>query len=395
MKRLAILVSYSGEGGVERVVNLLAGEFASEVAVDLLTIKFRGPHVRHVPDQVRLIHLRSQHAMTAVAEIAEYLDEYRPDALLVAKDRAGRAAIRAARHASHRVPVWLQLHTNVSQSLEGRDALTRWLRLRAMRRLYPLATGIVAVSHGVRDDLVALCRLPAEKVHVIHNPVIPRDLDQRADEPAPHPWLADKTLPVVMGMGRLTRQKDFATLLRAFAKLRERTPARLVVLGEGADRAALQAQAEALGIADRLLMPGFQSNPYAWLSRADLFVLSSAWEGFGCALAEALALGIPCVSTDCPSGPSEILDRGRYGPLVAVGDCTALAQAMRETLARALPADVLRASVAGFHCSIAARQYLRLLGLVDAPPVVPQAHSAAAASAMRPRLAGWPAPMRA
>jgi len=387
-KRLAILISYSGEGGVERVMNLLAGEFGQSLTVDLLTIKFRGPHVRQVPDNVRLVHLRSQHASTAVAEIAAYLDEYRPDALLVAKDRAGRAALRAARQTRHRVPVWLQLHTNPSRSLQERDALTRWLRQRAMRRLYPRAAGVIAVSKGVRDDLVSLCGLSPERVHVIYNPVVPQDLARRAAEPAPHPWLADKSQPVVMGMGRLTRQKDFPTLLRAFTELQSQRPSRLILLGEGADRSALQAQVEQLGIADRVLLPGFQANPYAWLARADLFVLSSIWEGFGCALAEALALGVPCVSTDCPSGPSEILDGGRYGRLVAVGDDSAMARAMHETLARAPPPEFLRASVARFHSAVSADQYLSLLGL-SGPRVEIQSLPGAVSGRAVPGT-GWP-----
>lgn len=363
MRRLAILVSYSGSGGVERVVNLLAGELAKSVPVDLLTIKFKGPHTAQIPANVRLIRLKSTHAHRATGEIADYLRSERPALLLAAKDRAGRAAIAARDRSGVDVPVWLQLHTNMSKSLAQVPWLFRGLRLRAMKRDYARADGIVAVSGGVRDDLIALCGLDPARISVIHNPAVPMDLDKRAAEDVHDPWLSDPSCPLIMGMGRLTAQKDFATLIRAFARLRAQKPLRLVILGEGALRRELEAQISALGLAESVRLPGFVANPYAWLRHANLFVLSSRWEGFGNVLAEALALGIPCVSTDCPSGPAEILQQGAVGPLVPVGDDALLADAMSRVLHAPAPAAALKQAAAPFGADVAARLYLERLRL--------------------------------
>jgi glycosyltransferase involved in cell wall biosynthesis len=198
---------------------------------------------------------------------------------------------------------------------------------------------------------------------VIRNPVVTPDLDRLAAEPAAHPWLADASVPVLIGVGRLTRQKDFPTLLRAFARVRRDRAARLLILGEGRDRQALLDQARELGVAGDVGFPGFQTNPYAWLARARVFVLSSAWEGSPNALTEAMALGVPVVSTDCRSGPREVLDGGRLGPLVPVGDEEALAAAIVEALDRPVPAPVLKAAVHDYDARASARRYLAVLGL--------------------------------
>ena len=367
MKRLAVLLSFSGDGGVERMVTNLCGEFANHVQVDLLAIKAQGHHVSRIPSNVNLIRLKSKHSWTSVGEIARYLREAKPDAMLVAKDRAGRAAIKARRRVGADIPLWIRLGTNLSAALERKSAFNRWLRVAPMRRLYPLASGVIAVSEGVRQDTLAITGLPPERVRVIRNPVITPALETQAQEAVDHAWLLpreQRSEPVIMGMGRLTRQKDFPSLLRAFAALQAQRASRLILLGEGRDREALSALAQELGVADRLDFAGFQKNPYAWLAKADLFVLSSAWEGSPNALTEALALGIPSVSTRCPSGPNELLDEGRYGSLVEVGDHAALSRAMQQTLAHPLPSGTLRQAVDEYRVERSAATYLRTLGLL-------------------------------
>lgn len=370
MKRLGVFISFSGDGGVERMVTQLCAEFVQHVQVDLLALKLSGGHAQRIPPQVNLMRLEARHAWTSVGEVADYLRRVRPDALLVAKDRAGRAALAARRRAGVDVPVHIRLGTNLSAALEKRSAFSRWLRTWPMQRAYAQAASVIAVSEGVRQDTLRLTGLPASRVQVIRNPVITATLAQQAAAPVPHDWLRDKTAPVILGMGRLTRQKGFDTLLRAFARLQAQQPSRLIVLGEGPrpeDRARHEALARELGVAARVCWPGFQANPYAWLSRADLFALSSAWEGSPNALTEALALGVPCVSTDCPSGPAEILAGGRYGALVPVGDDAALAGAMARILAAPLPPEALRAAVAEYRADLSARRYLAHMGLIPDP----------------------------
>ncbi|MGB0955721.1 MAG: glycosyltransferase [Panacagrimonas sp.] len=364
-KRLAVLISLSGDGGVERMVLNLCAEFAKHVKVDLLALKLSGGHADRIPDGVNLIRLKSRHSSTCVGEVTSYLKQQRPDVLLAAKDRAGRAALKAAKRYGGNLPVFIRLGTNLSAALARKSAFNRWLRLAPMRRLYPSVCGVIAVSEGVRQDTVATTRLAAERIRVIRNPVITPSFESQAQAPPPHDWLVERSWPVVMGMGRLNQQKDFPSLLRAFAAMQRQIPSRLILLGEGSDRADLMALAESLGIAARFHLAGFQSNPYAWLSRADLFVLSSAWEGSPNALTEALALGIPSVSTDCPSGPDEILDGGRVGPLVPVADAAGLARAMIQTLREPPDARMLKEAVDEYRAPTSARRYLQYMGLIE------------------------------
>jgi glycosyltransferase involved in cell wall biosynthesis len=365
MKRLAVLISLSGEGGVERMVLNLVHAFAAvpELAVDLVLIRDESRHLRSLPANVRVVRLGVRHSALAVPAIARYLRRERPAALLAAKDRAGRAALLARGLSGVGTRVVVRLGTTLSEAIRDRSAPRRWLRYLPIRALYRHADAIVAVSAGVAADVLATARVPAELVRVVLNPVITPDLLRQAAAPVDHPWLADPAVPVVLGMGRLTRQKDFPTLLRAFAQARRRRPLRLIVLGEGRDRAQLAQLADREGIAADVDLAGFQANPYAWLARSRLFVLSSAWEGSPNALTEAMALGVPVVSTDCRSGPRELLEGGRFGPLVPVGDADALAAAMLDTLDHPLPPETLRAAVREYEAQTSARHYLRVLGL--------------------------------
>ena len=362
--RLAVLISFSGAGGVERMVlNLIEGLAARGLATDLLAIRADGAHLGNLPAKVRLLDLGVRHSGLVILPLARYLRRERPAALLVAKDRAIRAAAVARRLAGWDGRLVGRLGTNLTAALAGRARAPRWLRTAPMHWAYRRVDDIVAVSQGVAEDTRRITGLPAARVTVVRNPVVTPRLAELAAAPCPHPWLVSSAVPVILGAGRLTEQKDFATLLRAFARMQPIRPGRLVILGEGRLRGELERLADELGLGDSVALPGFAANPYAWMARAALFVLSSAWEGSPNVLTEALALGVPSVATDCPSGPRELLAGGRYGALVAVGDHVGLAEAMLATLEAPLPAGRLREAVADYTAEAAALGYLGALGL--------------------------------
>lgn len=363
---IPVLLSYSGDGGVERMMNaLIAGLLEAGHAVDVLVLQRRGGHFSDIPAGARVVPLWPRHAAFAVPSLARYLRRVRPPVLLAAKDRAGRAALRARARAGVDTRVVLRIGNTLSQSLAGRGWLRSLLRYWPIRRWYPRADAIVAVSQGVAEDVVVTSGVEPERVHVVRNPVVSPELDRLAEQEPDHPWLAGGGPPVVLGVGRLTRQKDFPTLLRAFVRLRERTDARLVILGEGEDRAALEALARELGVEDVTDFPGFVDNPYGWMRRVHVFVLSSAWEGSPNALTEALYLGTPVVATDCRSGPREVLADGRYGPLVPVGDAQAMAEAIERTLAAPLSPAALREAVIEYTRARSTGHYLEVMGLAS------------------------------
>ncbi|HEY8366975.1 MAG TPA: glycosyltransferase, partial [Bacteroidia bacterium] len=230
-----------------------------------------------------------------------------------------------------------------------------------MKLLYPSADAVIAVSEGVAKDLTQIIGLPAEKVKVIYNPVITPEIFKKAEEPIKHPWFAPGELPVILGVGRLTKQKDFVTLIRAFDIVRKEYPSRLVILGEGEERPKLEALVKELGLEQYVYMPGFEENPFKYMKHAAVFVLSSRWEGLPNVLIQALALGTPVVSTDCPSGPREILSAGKYGTLVPVGDYDALAKAIIINLKLKKERYMVREIVSLFMNEEICRKYIEVL----------------------------------
>jgi len=234
-----------------------------------------------------------------------------------------------------------------------------WVRSvpRLMRRLFHLADSVVVPSRGVADDVAAITGIPRERITVIYNPVYRPEVTELAEAPVDHPWLADGNEPIIMGAGKFKQQKDFPTLLRAFARVRAVRPARLIVLGEGEDEEALRQMADDLGIAADVDFPGQVDNPFAYYRRASVFVLSSLWEGLPNVLIEAMACGCPVISTDCPSGPCEILDGGRFGTLVPVGQADVMADAILATLGNPQSPGLLIARAREFSLDQAVRRF--------------------------------------
>jgi glycosyltransferase involved in cell wall biosynthesis len=227
----------------------------------------------------------------------------------------------------------------------------------ALRVLYPLADAVIAISGGVQKSLLEFVRLEASKIVVIHNPYT---RDPCGDPPAPADSITNRRHSIV-ACGRLQPQKDHSTLIVAFARLARRRDATLTLLGDGPLRLELEALAVREGVHDRVLFAGFQPHPQAWMRSADLFVHSSRWEGFGIVLLEALHAGCPIVATDCPGGVREVLDNGRFGVLVPVGDPASLADAMEAVLLKQVrlenPSDYLKR----FELDHVSREYVRIL----------------------------------
>jgi glycosyltransferase involved in cell wall biosynthesis len=332
-------------GGAERVtLNLAQGITERGLPVDLVVAAAEGPFRDQVPSAVRLVDLRAGRVLRSLIPLSGYLRRERPRVLFSQMDHANLVALWAARLARRATPVVVTVHNTLSQATrqDGRLAHRLWPPL--LRIFYPWAASVVAVSRGAADDLARTVGLPRDRVEVVYNPVITPAMMALAGQAPDHPWFAPGQPPVILGVGRLTRQKDFATLIRAFAEVRRTRIAHLIILGEGEDRRDLETLVTKLGLTDDVALLGFRENAMAYIAGSALFVLSSAWEGLPTVLIEALAAGTRVVSTDCPSGPREILQEGRLGTLVPVGHAAALADAMIGALDRPgdpVPPDAL------------------------------------------------------
>lgn len=362
MRPIGLFVPSLEPGGAERVMATLAGAFAERgCRVDLLLGVPSGPHLARIPSTVRVIDLKAPRALGAVAPLRRYIGRERPEALLSTLTHANLAAVWARALSGHRPRLVLREAVSLTAIDRARPDLRDRVLPRMVRVSYPAADAIVAVSEGVARSVLQVTGLPPERVTVIYNPAVDADVAQRCAAPIHHPWFSSAAPPVILGVGRLTEQKDFATLLRAFARVRARTETRLVILGEGESRPALLALAGELGIAREVDLPGVVADPYPYLARAALFALPSAWEGLPNALIEALAAGCPVVSTDCPSGPREILLGGRYGTLVPVRDPAAMAEAILTGLAATPDRAAARERAADFGVDRIAARYLEVL----------------------------------
>lgn len=375
-RRLALFLSGLSGGGAQRRMLTLSRAFAERGhAVDLVVVRSEGPFRPDVSPLVRLVALepplarlpwirsrKGRWVLTGVPALAEYLRRERPEVLLSTSHPANIAALWARRLA--RVPTRLAISANVHLSRSdggGRKAPPRF-RLWQARRFYPWADAVIANADGIAEDLARVTGWPRERVRTIHNPVVTPELQEKMRAPLDHPWFAPSAPPVLLGIGKLKPQKDFATLLRAFSGVRAVRSARLLILGEGEEKGRLEAMARDLGVAADAAFPGFVPNPFPYIARASVFVLSSAWEGFSNVTAEALACGCPVVSTDCPGGgPRELLKDGAYGPLVPVGDDAAMARAILSVLDDPPAPSILRARAAEFSVDRAVDRYLEAM----------------------------------
>ena len=362
-------------GAGRRILTLVNGFAARGHAVDLLVLEPTAPLTAELAPAVRLVPMvpprwllpfwprgRRTRIRLAAPLLAAYLRRHRPQVLLSGASHMSLACLLATRLSGSSVPLVLRASSHLSASAGARGGIGA----RLTRLLLPAAAAVAAVSTAVADDIRRHKRIPPDRNVALPNPTATPDLPLRAAAPLDHPWVAPGAPPLILAVGRLVPEKDFATLLRAFALVRAARPARLVILGEGRERAALERLAAELGLTADLLMPGYDPNPLRWMARAALLVSSSRWEGMPGVIIEALAVGCPVVATDCPGGSAEILGNGVWGRLAPVADPPALAEQMLAAIAEPSPTDLMVRARA-FDSEAATLRYLAFLERVARP----------------------------
>jgi len=387
-RRIAMFMYGLSGGGVSRRMVTLANAFAAQGdAVDVLVLDAENPSGLSFAPSVRLVRLgnwrtalpfvrakRRRMFGMARAVLVRYLATERPAVLISADNFANLTALDARRRSGTSVPVIVTQRKHVSTQVAASPNRAHRQLIRRIGGTYPEAEAVVGVAKALVDDLIAL-GVPPGITHTIHNPVIPADFDAIAAQPVQHPWFQPGQCPVVLGVGRISGEKDFPTLVRAFARARASRPElRLVILGAAAKaeaREQLIALAGELGIGEAVDLPGAVPQAIPYMARAAVFALSSRWEGMPGVLIEAMACGTPVVSTDCPSGPDEILEGGRMGRLVPVADEAALARAILETLATPPNRDALMARGRAFSTERAVAEYTSLIDSLSAAAIWP------------------------
>ena len=321
------------DGGAERIiVNLMRSFVKRGLKIDLVVnTKTKSPYLSMLPPEVRILEFKVGYKK-GLPKLISYLQQEQPQALLSSLHYSTDIAVLAKRFSGVSTKVVVREANHLSTEVRNSRNLKERLASLATRLIYPWADGIVAVSEGVAKDLAHITNLPRSRIRVIYNPTVTPELLNKSQEPLDHPWFKEGEPPVILAVGRLEPQKDFPTLIRAFAKVQKLQSARLMILGSGKEQASLNQLVQELDVEKDIAMPGFAKNPYNYMRKAAVFVLSSAWEGLPNALIEAMALGTPVVATNCPSGPEEILDRGKYGKLVSVGDEDKMAEAILSVL---------------------------------------------------------------
>jgi glycosyltransferase involved in cell wall biosynthesis len=322
-RRILCLLPDLNGGGAERMMLYLVGGLdRSRYEITLALGLKRGPYLPMVPDDIDFIELGHERGVSSIGSIARLFRSGGYD-LCFSMVSMNPAAVVARELSRSRVRLVLGARNHYSSSLPAEASASR-LKMLAIRMLYPRADLVIGVSQGVADDLVQNFGVPRSRVLAIHNPV---DLDRvraLATEPLDDPWFAPGArVPVLVAVGKLQPAKGYPDLLAAFRRVRDTMPVRLVILGEGPDRTQIESIVDRTGLRADVRLVGFDVNPYRWLSRAAVFVHAAHWEGFPNVLVEAMACGTPVVSTDCPSGPAEILTDGENGFLVPVGDMAA------------------------------------------------------------------------
>lgn len=334
--KVGLFIPTMAGGGAQRIaLNLAQGLLDHQCDVDLILVKAEGALIEKIPSKVKTVTLDVSRTLTSIPKLASHLRRAGYDTLISFMSYANICAVVAtwlsSVSSSHRLV--LTEHSLVSRRLEKMDPVQRLATPRLLRSLYPSAEVVVAVSQDVARDLERVVSL--SNIHVIPNPIsVHTDSESARKEQFCHPWFGHSA-QIVLGAGRLAREKDFSSLVTAVRHLRDGgLDVRLIIIGEGEERENLNALILEATLEKYVSLPGFVDEPHEYMQAADVLVLSSLWEGFGNVLVEAMACGTPVISTDCPGGPAEILEGGRFGELVPVGDSDRLANAIARTLTR-------------------------------------------------------------
>lgn len=361
-KKISIFLPSLLGGGAERIMVILANEFCARgISVDLVLSKAIGPYLADVQPNIRIVDLNAKRLIYSIFPLIKYIRKEHPKVMLTALNTSNIIAILARILSGISFKLVISERAVSSVALRDNPLMRAKLIPFLMRRFYKKADSIIAVSAGVADDLVKKYNLNNRKISIVYNPIVTSELINLSNENFHHKWFGNQNIPVILAIGRLTSQKNFPLLLNAFSLLLEIRDARLVILGEGKLRSNLEALASNLNIEEKVSFPGFVINPFKWMKNASVFVLSSDYEGLPGTLIQAMACGTPVVSTNCPSGPNEILENGKWGKLTPVGNAGLLSKAINDTIAEEKHPDVaLRAQY--FDVDNGVNGYLKVLG---------------------------------
>lgn len=360
MSKIAVIMHDVRGGGAERMMLRLAGGFAEAGHdVDLVLIKKQGQYLSEIPLAVKVLDLNKRSVMAAIPTIARYVNENNPDIVLSALTHVNIATVISKFLWRKSPKLLLSERNQISIKASAAKGLRAVMTFKSVRYLYKYADWVVCVSEGVAADLAAFSGISAGKIITIYNPIPKDEIVRASQEAVNHKWFVPKLYPIVVGVGRLHIQKGFDALIKAHEIVQRTIPSKLIIMGEGEERGALQELIEERGLQNTVELSGYSSNPFAVMAKSDLFVLSSRWEGLPGSLLEALCCGVNVVSTDCPSGPSEILRGDMSTQLVPVDDVEALANAIVSTI------NGKKMNFAGvldrFSYQTAVDQYMRLM----------------------------------
>ncbi|PGO26567.1 glycosyl transferase [Bacillus cereus] len=360
-KRVAFFLSSLDGGGVERMTLNLSQELSDRgYDVDLIVCNLKGDYVKEIPPSLNVYNLKVNKGIFSIFKLIKYLKSRKPEVFISAKDYLNIIAIISKMLSGIKTNLIVSTRVNISTQLS--HGFTWKLKIISLltKYFYPYANKVVAVSEGVKTDLIQLTGLNSKDIKVIYNPVITKGLEEKLAEEVYHPWFDSTNIPVIVTVARLHPQKDLQTLLKAMAIIKKTKDVRLIVVGDGPERNQLELFIRELNLENNVDLVGFKANPYPYLKQSSLFVLSSLYEGFGNVLVEALFAGIPIVSTDCPSGPSEILNNGEFGTLVPIGNADELARAMIKQLDQENNMKSLQSRAYEFTVQRALEKYMSL-----------------------------------
>ncbi|WP_020558611.1 glycosyltransferase [Thiofilum flexile] len=331
---IAIFLPSLMGGGAERMMINLANEFAHQgFRIDLIVAQLEGPYLTEISDDICLINLKSTRVIKSIVPLISYIRKESPDIILSAMNYANVVVIISKILSFSKTKVIVSERSVLSQVLSKLHPIKSIFFKILIKTTYPFAKKNICISNTVRHDLLNTIKINENKLVTIYNPVIDKGFFEKKQAYIYHPWLSDENIRVILGVGRLFSVKGFDTLIKSF-KITHNTNknTRLIILGEGPLRSDLEKLIQHLEIEDFVFMPGFVQNPYPYMDKADIFVLSSHYEGFGNVLVEAMACGTPVISTNCPGGPAEILENGKWGTLVPVDNPHIMANAILEVL---------------------------------------------------------------